>query len=90
MKTETEIEQLIKEFELQSSYFRREAEKEKKYENSRYNEYLRKESDLVNKINELQQNENQHKEALTQYGEMLQAAGVCPICNRSTVDSCVQ
>jgi exonuclease SbcC len=46
--------------------------------------------EFVSKTDELQQVEQQHKEAAKQYGDMLQAAGVCPICNRSTVDTCVQ
>jgi len=46
-------------------------------------------SELVSKTDELQRNEQQHKEAAKQYMDMLQAAGVCPICNR-TVDTCVQ
>ncbi len=45
--------------------------------------------ELVSKTDELQQVVQQHKEAAKQYGDMLQAAGVCPICNRSTVDTCV-
>jgi len=40
--------------------------------------------ELVSKADELQQVEQQHREAAKQYGEMLQAVGVCPICNRST------
>lgn len=39
--------------------------------------------ELVSKADELQQIEQQYKEAAKQYGDMLQAAGVCPICNRS-------
>lgn len=46
--------------------------------------------ELVSKTDELQHSEQQHKEVTKQYGDMLQAAGVCPICNRSTVDTCVQ
>jgi exonuclease SbcC len=47
-------------------------------------------NELVAKANELQQAEQQHAEAAKQYGDMLRDAGVCPICNRTTVDSCVQ
>lgn len=43
-------------------------------------------NELVNKAAELQQIEQQHKEAANQYGDMLQIAGVCPICNRSTIE----
>ena len=50
----------------------------------------RNQCELVSKADELAQVEKQHKEAVQRYGDMLQAAGVCPICNRSTVDSCVQ
>jgi|SRR5579872_17774 len=46
--------------------------------------------ELVSKTDELQQTEQQYKETAQQYSDMLQAAGVCPICNRSTVDTCVQ
>lgn len=42
--------------------------------------------ELVSKTDELQQVEQQHKEAAKQYGDMLQAAGVCPICQRSTTE----
>lgn len=47
-------------------------------------------NELVAKANELQQVEQQHADAAKQYTDMLQNAGVCPICNRTTVDSCVQ
>jgi len=39
---------------------------------------------------DLEQAEQGYKEAAQQYNDMLKEAGVCPICNRSTVDSCVQ
>jgi DNA repair ATPase RecN len=39
---------------------------------------------------DLEEAEQGHKEAAQQYNDMLKEAGVCPICNRSTVDSCVQ
>ena len=44
--------------------------------------------ELVSKADELQKNEQQHKEAAKQYGDMLQAAGVCPTCNQSTEHLC--
>ena len=50
----------------------------------------RNNKELVSKFDELQSVEQQHKAAAQQYGDMLKDAGVCPICNRSTVDTCVQ
>ncbi len=40
--------------------------------------------ELINKTNELQQSEQQYIEAADAYTKLLQGAGVCPICNRST------
>lgn len=45
-------------------------------------------NELVSKTDELQRVEQQHKENVDQYNDMLKEAGVCPICNRSTVDTC--
>lgn len=42
--------------------------------------------ELVSKTDELQSVEQQHKAAAQQYGDMLKDAGVCPICNRSTIE----
>ena len=42
--------------------------------------------ELASKTDELQQVEQQHKEAAKQYGDMLRENGTCPICNRSTVN----
>jgi len=46
--------------------------------------------ELLSKTEELARIEQQYKEAADQYNVMLKEVGVCPICNRSTVDSCVQ
>jgi len=45
--------------------------------------------ELLTKIDEVRQVEQRYKEAVQQYGDMLKAAGVCPMCNRSTVE-CIQ
>jgi hypothetical protein len=50
---------------------------------------IKNQRELVSKTDELQQVVAQHKEAAKQYGDMLRSAGYCPICNRSTVDTCV-
>lgn len=52
---------------------------------------------LINKFSQvalvssdLNKAESDYATAAQQYSDMLRDAGVCPICNRSTVDSCVQ
>lgn len=46
---------------------------------------------IVLVTSDLNQAEQEHAEAAQQYADMLRDAGVCPICNRATVnDSCVQ
>ena len=42
--------------------------------------------ELASKTDELQQVEQQHKDVAKQYGDMLRNNGVCPTCNRSTVE----
>ncbi len=39
---------------------------------------------------DLKQAEREHAETAKEYTDMLRDAGVCPICNRSTEDSCVR
>ena len=45
-------------------------------------------NELVNKTDELQQNEQKYNEAAQQYTSMLRDAGICPLCNRSTQEIC--
>jgi exonuclease SbcC len=48
----------------------------------------RNQIELSGKTRELEQVKQKYNEAKEQYSEMLKKAGVCPICNRSTIEMC--